>query len=48
MQNLFGVGNFFIELQPNEKGSEQNEYNKVIKKFVHEDIDDELYELVID
>lgn len=28
MENLFGVGNFFIELQPNEKGSEQNEYNK--------------------
>ena len=27
MENLFGVGNFFIELQPNEKGSEQNEYN---------------------
>jgi hypothetical protein len=28
--------------------TEQNEYNKVTKKFVHEDIDDELYELVID
>lgn len=27
MKQLFGEGNFFIELQPNEKGSEQNEYN---------------------
>lgn len=28
MQDLFGKENFFIELQPNEDGSEQNEYNK--------------------
>lgn len=28
MENLFGRGNFYIELQPNEEGSEQNEYNK--------------------
>lgn len=28
MQNLFGKENFFIELQPNEEGSEQNQYNK--------------------
>lgn len=28
MQNLFGKGNFYIELQPNEIGSEQNEYNQ--------------------
>ena len=28
MEELFGVGNFFIELQPNEPGSEQNEYNE--------------------
>ena len=28
MEELFGVGNFFIELQPNELGSEQNEYNE--------------------
>lgn len=28
MQQLFGEGNYYIELQPNEEGSEQNEYNK--------------------
>ena len=28
MEELFGVGNFFIEIQPNEEGSEQNEYNE--------------------
>ena len=28
MENLFGKGNFYIELQPNESGSEQNEYNE--------------------
>lgn len=28
MQNLFGKGNFYVELQPNEVGSEQNEYNQ--------------------
>ena len=28
MQTLFGEGNFYIELQPNEEGSEQNEYNQ--------------------
>lgn len=28
MENLFGKGNFYIELQPNEIGSEQNEYNE--------------------
>ena len=28
MRNLFGADNFYIELQPNEKGSEQNEYNQ--------------------
>lgn len=28
MEELFGIGNFFIELQPNEPGSEQNEYNE--------------------
>lgn len=28
MEELFGKGNFFIELQPNEEGSDQNEYNK--------------------
>lgn len=28
MNQLFGSGNFFVELQPNENGSEQNEYNK--------------------
>lgn len=28
MEELFGEGNFFIELQPNEEGSEQNEYNQ--------------------
>lgn len=28
MEGLFGEGNFFIELQPNEAGSEQNEYNE--------------------
>lgn len=27
MQQLFGKDNFYIELQPNESGSEQNEYN---------------------
>lgn len=27
MESLFGKGNFYIELQPNEEGSEQNEYN---------------------
>lgn len=30
MENLFGKGNFFVELQPNEDGSEQNEYNKFL------------------
>ena len=28
MEQLFGKNNFYIELQPNEVGSEQNEYNK--------------------
>lgn len=28
MESLFGKGNFYIELQPNELGSEQNEYNQ--------------------
>lgn len=28
MENLFGKGNYYIELQPNEEGSEQNEYNR--------------------
>lgn len=28
MESLFGKGNFFIELQPNEEGSDQNQYNK--------------------
>jgi len=28
MQGLFGVDNFYVELQPNEVGSEQNEYNE--------------------
>jgi len=28
MQNLFGKGNFYIELQPNEIGSDQNAYNE--------------------
>ena len=28
MQNLFGRGNFYIELQPNEIGSDQNAYNE--------------------
>ena len=28
MQSLFGKENFYIELQPNEEGSEQNEYNQ--------------------
>lgn len=28
MEQLFGKGNYYIELQPNEEGSEQNEYNK--------------------
>lgn len=28
MQGLFGKDNYYIELQPNEEGSEQNEYNK--------------------
>lgn len=28
MQELFGKGNYYIELQPNEDGSEQNMYNK--------------------
>lgn len=39
------VGDMVLSYNP---VTEQNEYNKVIKKFVHEDIDDELYELVID
>ena len=30
MENLFGKGNFFVEIQPNEPGSEQNEYNKFL------------------
>lgn len=30
MEQLFGKGNFFIELQPNEKGSEQNDYNQFL------------------
>lgn len=38
------VGDMVLSYNP---VTEQNEYNKVIKKFVHEDIDDELYELVI-
>ncbi len=28
MEGLFGKYNFYVELQPNEKGSEQNEYNE--------------------
>ena len=28
MERLFGCGNFYIELQPNEEGSEQNEFNQ--------------------
>lgn len=28
MEGLFGKGNFYIELQPNEPGSDQNEYNE--------------------
>lgn len=28
MEELFGKGNFYIELQPNELGSEQNDYNQ--------------------
>ena len=32
MQNLFGKDNFYVELQPNEKGSEQNEYNQYMLK----------------
>ena len=28
MTELFGIHNFYIELQPNEEGSEQNEYNQ--------------------
>ncbi len=28
MESLFGKGNFFIELQPNEENSDQNQYNK--------------------
>ena len=28
MTQLFGVGNYYLELQPNEEGSDQNEYNK--------------------
>ena len=28
MTQLFGIGNYYLELQPNEEGSEQNEYNK--------------------
>ena len=28
MEQLFGKGNFYIELQPNEEPSDQNEYNK--------------------
>ena len=28
MEQLFGKNNFFVELQPNEEGSDQNEYNK--------------------
>ena len=34
MQQLFGIGNFYIELQPNEEGSEQNAYNQyMIKRY---------------
>ena len=32
MQGLFGKDNFYVELQPNEKGSEQNEYNEFMLK----------------
>ena len=32
MQSLFGKDNFYVELQPNEKGSEQNEYNEFMLK----------------
>lgn len=28
MEGIFGKGNFFIELQPNREGSEQNQYNQ--------------------
>lgn len=36
MQGLFGKGNFYIELQPNEANSEQNEYNQfMIDKYFH-------------
>lgn len=34
MTNLFGAGNYYIELQPNETGSDQNEYNEfMIKRY---------------
>ena len=34
MEALFGQGNYYIELQPNEDNSEQNEYNKfMIDKY---------------
>lgn len=32
MTQLFGKDHFYIELQPNEKGSEQNEYNQFMLK----------------
>ena len=28
MESLFGKGNFYVELQPNEEGSDQNEFNR--------------------
>lgn len=34
MQELFGIDNFYIEVQPNEIGSEQNAYNEfMIKRY---------------
>ena len=34
MEELFGKDNFYIELQPNEDGSEQNQYNQfMIKRY---------------